>query len=261
METTSKAFAGFFSVIQRLRAPDGCPWDIEQTPATMRANLIEEAYECVEAINEADPAHVCEELGDVFLLAGMISYMYEQAGAFKVSEVLEGITAKLIRRHPHVFGESDAATAEEVLKQWNDIKVHVEGRKQKDSVLDDVSKALPPLDRAYRMQKKAAKKGFDWPDIAPVWAKLQEEIAETRNALAVGGHDQLEDELGDVLFSVVNLSRFIGVEPSVALQRANSKFERRFRHVERSMKTAGLDMDASQFETMDRLWDEAKSYE
>ncbi|MFA6505179.1 MAG: nucleoside triphosphate pyrophosphohydrolase, partial [Treponemataceae bacterium] len=250
MNAASQSFARLYEIVQRLRAPDGCPWDLEQSPATMRGDLIEETYECVEAINENDPAHIREELGDVFLLATMISYMHEQSGDFSVADALEEICEKLIRRHPHVFGESEAATAAEVLKQWDIIKVEQEGRKPKDSVLDQVSRALPPLERAFKLQKKAAKVGFDWPEAAGVWKKVAEELAEAKEA-----HEQhtdeenpqaaahLEEELGDLLFSVVNICRYLRVDPAVALHGANIKFTGRFKHVEKRMKETGESME------------------
>ena len=275
------SFDRLYAVVARLRAPDGCPWDLEQTPESTRANLIEEAYECVEAINEKDTAHIREELGDVFLLATMLGYMYEQGGDFRVADSLQEVTEKLIRRHPHVFGDAVAETAGEVLKQWDDIKVKVEGRKAKDSVLDKVSRALPPLEKAYQMQKKAAKVGFDWLEPADVWDKVAEELAETREACealgktgpsGAGGdnspdapdpalREHLEEEIGDLLFSVVNISRFLDIDPAVALHRATGKFDRRFRHVEKVMKERGHAMSAETFAEMDALWDDAKAAE
>jgi tetrapyrrole methylase family protein/MazG family protein len=258
------AHAGFkrlYEIVARLRGPDGCPWDREQTPETMRANLIEEAYETVEAINERDPAHTKEELGDLFLLATMISYMYEEAGAFTVESAFDAICEKLVRRHPHVFGNSDASTSDEVLAQWQDIKVKIEGRAPKDSILDDVSRALPPLERAYKLQKKAAKAGFDWARAEDVWAKVGEEIEETREALASAPLERVEEELGDLLFSMVNVSRFIGVDPAVALHRASEKFYKRFRKVESGMRAKGLAMGPESMSMMDALWEEAKREE
>ena len=269
MNETAAAFDRLYGIVKRLRAPDGCPWDREQSPATMRGDLIEETYECVEAINDGDPAHIREELGDVFLLATMISYMHEQEGSFAVSEALHEVCEKLVRRHPHVFGESDAATAAEVLKQWDVIKVEQEGRKPKDSILDQVSTALPPLERSFKMQKKAAKAGFDWPDAAGVWGKVHEELDEAKEAcenhLKAGKAEKetalLEGELGDLLFSVVNICRFLGVDPSVALHGANVKFAKRFKHVEKRMKEKGEAMEKGKLELMDSFWDEAKRAE
>jgi tetrapyrrole methylase family protein/MazG family protein len=274
-----KAFKALYDTVVRLRAPDGCPWDREQNPASLRGDLIEETYECVEAIDEKNPAHVMEELGDIFLLATMLSYMYEQEGYFSVEDALRGITEKLIRRHPHVFGEAkdDAGTlsSTEVLRNWAKIKVDQEGRKPRDALLDDVSRALPPLDRAHRLQKKAAKAGFDWPDIRGVMGKLEEELGEVSGAVealeaadsnaedgageAERRQEALEDELGDLLFSAVNLCRFLKVDPSVALQRSNAKFVRRFGHVEKRMKETGQEMRAGNLGVMDTFWEEAKA--
>lgn len=267
----SGAFQRLYQVVSDLRAPDGCPWDLEQSPATMRANLIEEAYECVEAINEGDSAHVAEELGDVFLLATMIGYMYEQEGVFRVADTLNGIAEKLVRRHPHVYGDSDASTSNEVLSQWTTIKETLEGRRKKDSVLDEVKSFLPPLERAYKIQKKAAKAGFDWTEAGDVWDKISEELSETREAWehlsrdnpagTADLHAHLEEELGDLLFSVINISRYLDVDPAMALHRTNAKFTRRFQHVEKRMKEQGLAMHKETFTEMDRLWDEAKEHE
>jgi len=263
----NEAFQKLYEIVVRLRGPGGCPWDIEQTPLTLRSDLIEETYECVEAIDEQNPPHVKEELGDLFLLVTMLSYMHEQEGHFTVTEVLQGLSEKLIRRHPHVFEHIDGAdpslTSEEVLKNWAKIKVEQEGRKPKDSLLDEVSRGLPPLDRAWKLQKKAAKVGFDWPDVSGVIAKIKEELQETEAAMvnavpAVTDNTALEEELGDLLFSVVNLCRFLSIEPSVALQRTNIKFTERFKHVEKRMKGAGQEMNAKNLELMDRYWDEAK---
>jgi tetrapyrrole methylase family protein/MazG family protein len=273
------AFNGLYETVVRLRGEGGCPWDQEQTPATLRGDLIEETYECIEAIDEKDSGHIREELGDLFLLVTMLSYMHEQEGLFTVADVLEGITAKLVRRHPHVFGETKVKDSAEVLQNWAKIKVEEEGRRPKDSLLDEVSTALPPLDRAWKLQKKAAGAGFDWPDLDGVFGKLEEELAEVKGALRQspeasphGIHPggiyphgnagekarRVEEELGDLLFSAVNLCRFLKVEPSVALQRTNAKFVRRFKYVEREMKKAGIEMMPENLSAMDRYWEDAK---
>jgi tetrapyrrole methylase family protein/MazG family protein len=281
---TQEAFGRLYETIQRLRAPGGCSWDIEQTPVSLRETLIEEAYETVEAITEAhsapehsdEPAaadaaklraHVCEELGDVFLNATMISYIYEQGGDFTVEDALNGVADKLIRRHPHVFGETAGFagpesegrtdTAEKVLAQWDVIKRGVEGRKA-ESILDEVSRGMPALERANKLQKKASKAGFDWNTLDDVWPKVDEELAELRAAVASGEKEQIEDELGDLLFAVVNIARHLKVDPGVALTRTNAKFTRRFKHVEKSMKAAGIPMDKNHLSEMDAYWDEAK---
>jgi tetrapyrrole methylase family protein/MazG family protein len=263
-----KSFDQFFEIVRRLRAPDGCPWDLEQTPLSLRGNLIEETYECVEAIDEGDAEHICEELGDVFLLACMISYIHEQAGTFSVSDVLDKLSEKLVRRHPHIFGDvkerDSALNSDEVLVNWARIKVEQEGRKPKDSILDEVSRVLPQLERAFELQKKAAKCGFDWTDVSAVFEKVEEELTEVKEAAAEEDGRALEDELGDLLFSAVNLCRFLKINPSVALQGANSKFTRRFKHIEAGMKEAGKCVTAAEHEEEDRvlmekLWDEAKN--
>lgn len=262
------AFERLYTIVARLRADDGCPWDREQTPTSIRNNIIEEAYELVEAISDRDPPHVREEVGDLFMLACMVSWMYEQNSDFTAYEALEEVSLKLIRRHPHVFGESDADTPDKVVEQWNLIKEKVEGKRKKDSILDDVPRHLPPLERAYKLQKKAAKVGFDWQamtdtDTQPegLWEKLQEEILETRDALQTQNQEKIEEEIGDLLFSIVNIARHYQVEPSLALQKANEKFARRFIHVEKAMKKAHIPMDADHLQDMDLLWEEAKSQE
>jgi tetrapyrrole methylase family protein/MazG family protein len=255
-----EAFSGLYDVVVRLRAPDGCPWDREQSPSSLRGDLIEETYECIEAIDEKDAPHIREELGDLYLLATMIAYMHQEEGTFSVAEVLEGVTEKLIRRHPHVFGETKVKDSAEVLENWAKIKVEQEGRKPKDSILDQVSRGLPPLDRAFGLQKKAAKAGFDWPDVKGVTAKIREELEETEAVLgaAESSAEELEGELGDLLFSAVNLCRYLKVDPSAALQRTNVKFEKRFKYVEKKMKEGGREMTGENLPAMDEYWEEAK---
>jgi tetrapyrrole methylase family protein/MazG family protein len=259
MNKPENAFLRVYEVMKKLRSPEGCPWDREQTPSSVRDNLIEEAYECIEAIASGDEAHIREELGDVYLVATFMAYMYEQEGSFTVAAVLDGLADKLVRRHPHVFGtQSNAHTPEKVVAQWNHIKVSVEGKKPRDSVIDGVSRALPPLERAYKIQKKAAKAGFDWRDAEDVWAKVREETEEARAACAGADKDKIEEEIGDLFFSLVNLARFLKIDPSLALARALTKFSRRFREVERRMKEKGLPLGKENFEAMDELWNEVK---
>jgi tetrapyrrole methylase family protein/MazG family protein len=257
----NEAFQRLYETIVHLRGPEGCPWDREQTPLSIRGNLIEETYECIEAIDEKEPNHIKEELGDIFLLVTLLSYMYEQEGLFSVAEVIDGLSEKLIRRHPHVFAEASASSPDEALENWTRIKVEQEGRKPRDSILDEVSRGFPPLERAWKLQKKAAKAGFDWPDAAGVIAKLKEELAEVEASMAAGTGPEntaLEEELRDLLFSAVNLCRFFDIEPSVALQRTNIKFTERFKHVEKRMKETGQEMKAENLAVMDKYWDEAK---
>ena len=265
-----KAFEHYYETIKKLFGPGGCPWDREQTPESLRKNLAEEMYECVEAITEEDPPHVKEELGDVFSVMMMIAYIYELRGIFTIDDVLDGITEKLIRRHPHVFADATVKDSDEVLENWARIKRDVEGRAEKSSAMDEVSAALPPLERAAKLQKKAAKKGFDWPDVQGVLAKIVEELDETKKEITAAGvptagdaHKEpgmlrLEAELGDLLFSVVNLCRFLKIDPSMALVRTNAKFVRRFQYVEKKCKEDGVTMDKTALDVMERYWNAAK---
>lgn len=260
-EKTAAAFKKFYTVVARLRADDGCPWDREQTPSTIRGNIIEEAYELAEAISENDNPHIEEETGDLYLLATMVGYMSQQEGRFSVASALEEGSRKLIRRHPHVFADADVKSADQVVEQWNQIKERVEGRRKKDSILDEVHRYLPPLEKAYKIQKKAAKVGFDWKRPDDIRAKLDEEMAELQRARESGNPEAIEDEIGDLLFTAINAARLYGVDPSLALHRANEKFSRRFRHVESRMRAEKLAMAPEQFEHMDELWNEAKRSE
>jgi len=254
-----------YDIVVRLRGPGGCPWDREQSPASLRECLIEETYECIEAIDEENPAHIKEELGDLALLVTMLAYMHEEKGVFSVSDVFQTICEKLIRRHPHVFGETQVKDSDEVLVNWAKIKVTQEGRKPKDSILDEVSAGLPPLDRAWKLQKKAAKAGFDWPTMEGVISKINEELGEVMEAVGAStlrqaqpSADGIEEELGDLLFSVVNLCRYLKVEPSVALRRTNSKFIERFKYMEKKMKETGQELKQENLGLMDQYWNEAK---
>ena len=265
-----KSFLRFYNIIAKLRAPDGCPWDREQTPLSMRSDLIEETFEAVDAITQKDTKHTKEELGDVLLNTAMITYMHEQQNLFTMSDVLDEVSDKLVRRHPHVFpesvGKSEASgsvkTAEQVLNQWDKIKQNLEGRAGK-SILDEVPEGIPALLRAAKLQKKAAKKGFDWTCIDEVYKKTEEEFEEVKLALAMQDGSEkaklgLEEEIGDLLFSVVNISRFLKVDPVIALQRSNKKFYDRFTFIEQKMAENNLPMDFDHMEQMERFWNEAK---
>jgi len=264
--TVNEAYRALYDTVAKLRGPGGCSWDMEQTPSSLRGALVEETYECLEAIDENDPPHIAEELGDLFLLVTMIAYMHEQEGKFTVAGVLEKINDKLIRRHPHVFGDVKVNGVKEILDNWAAIKVNQEGRKPKDSILDEVSAGLPPVDRAFKLQKKAAKLGFDWPDVEGVAGKIREELEEVREVYEngidfynSGDSSKLEEELGDLLFSAVNLCRFLKVEPSVALRRTNDKFVERFKYMEKKMKEAGQEMKSENLKIMEKFWKESKS--
>lgn len=257
---TPSAFQRLYEIIGTLRGTNGCPWDREQTPESLRGNLLEETYETIEAIDSGNARDIEEELGDVYLLITMIGVIFEERGSFSVASVLETICEKLIRRHPHVFGDSAVSTTAEVTNQWNRIKVEQEGKREKDQHLDAVSSALPPLERAYRLQERAAKVGFDWPDVSGVLEKLHEEIDEVLAELP-GSEERspaLESEVGDLLFSAVNVARYLRVDPSVALHGANQKFVRRFGAVEAGLRAAGTNLANASLDEMDRLWTDAK---
>ncbi len=263
----NEAFENFIDIIKKLRSPEGCPWDREQTPETLRSTFIEETYEAIDAINSGNIAHIREELGDTFLNVAMIAYMYEQSGDFTVAEVLNEVSEKLVRRHPHVFPESEghaivedeAITSGEVLNQWDRIKEQIEGKKSEKGILDEVPMAFPPLLRAYKMQKKASKKGFDWDNSEGSFLKFHEEIDELKEAECTGNKMHMEEEAGDLLFAAVNVIRHMGIDPTIALAKANEKFKKRFTYVETECKAQGIEMKKENLEKMDNLWNKAKS--
>jgi len=254
------ATAELRGIVARLRAPDGCPWDREQTHASLRSGLIEESHEVVEAIDNKDDVHFCEELGDLLLQVVMHSQIAAEEGRFDFDKVARGISEKLLRRHPHVFGENKLGDTEAVLKQWDEIKREEKGAKHA-SVLDGISAALPALMRAEKVQKKAARVGFDWGDMEPVIAKIREEIGEVEEAIASGQASALEDEIGDLFFSVVNLARKARIDAEISLHRATGKFTRRFQKLESLLKERGKTFQELNLAQLDGVWDEVKSTE
>jgi tetrapyrrole methylase family protein/MazG family protein len=263
-DQAARAFRDLYSIVIALRAPDGCPWDREQSPKTLRSNLVEEAFELVDAIDGNNPGEAREELGDVLLLVAMIARCFEEEASFSFHRVIRELSEKLIRRHPHVFGDSEAYDSGAVVKQWNEIKETVEGKPQRNGVLDGISRGLAPLERAYKLQKKAAKVGFDWPEVLDVVGKIREELGEVQQELDNGqkndtSSDSLEAELGDLLFSVVNLCRFVRVDAALALNRTNNTFYQRFSSVERRMKDTGKSMGPDALDQMEQYWQEAKA--
>lgn len=245
-------------VLKALRAPDGCPWDREQTLASIQPCLQEECYELLSAMVGEDLANHREELGDVLLQVLFQCDIREEQGAFTFDEVVSELTDKLIRRHPHVFGEVDAKDTETVLRNWERIK-QGEHKAPKASALDGVPEALPALLKAQRTQHKAAKVGFDWQDAEGPEAKIVEELAELKAAVAAGQPEAVADEYGDVLFSMVNLARHIGVDAESALRAATAKFAKRFRAVEARVKAAGKEMKAMSLSELDAVWDAVKA--
>jgi len=245
------------AIMHRLRAPGGCPWDAEQTHESLVPNLIEEAYETVDTIQRGDFEHLKEELGDLLLQVVFHSEIAGEAGRFTLDDVARGISDKLVRRHPHVFGESNAADTDAVLRQWDEIK-RTEKGDEGELYLHGVGKGLPALLRASKLQKKASKVGFDWPVETGVVAKIREELHELIAAIDEQDLAAVSEEMGDLLFSVVNLARFRNVDPEVLMAAANTKFERRFGEMERLLSAQGLTLQAATAAQMEDAWEVAK---
>ncbi len=254
------AFEAFLEVVAHLRAPEGCPWDREQTHKSLSQALIEEAYEALEAIERENPAAIQEELGDLLLVLMMHAQIASEAGDFNMSDVLRGIHTKIVRRHPHVFGDAAAGDAEAVLKTWERLKAEERAASGKGeaSLLDGVALALPALIQAEEYQKRAARVGFDWPEIQGVREKLSEELSELDQARDL---DERSSELGDLLFAVVNLARWYKVDPEAALRATNQKFRQRFSYIERSARAQGRSPADLSIEEMEALWQEAKKFD
>lgn len=260
---SDSTFSELVAIMARLRGPDGCPWDRKQTHATLRPYLLEEAYEALEAIDAADDAELCEELGDVLLQVVFHAQIAAEEGRFDIEAVGQAIVDKLVRRHPHVFDDASADGADEVLLRWEQIKKQErrEQGKAAPSLLEGIPKHLPALMRAHRVQACVAQQGFDWDDIDGALDKVEEEFAEVRQAWEQGKAAAVEEEFGDLLFSLVNASRFLKVEPEQALRRAVAKFERRFRALEETVHTRGEEVTALSLAVLDEIWDEVKARE
>ena len=255
-------FDALLSIMARLRSDGGCPWDREQTRASLKPYLIEEAYEVLDAIDEGSRDHLLEELGDLLFQVVFHCQIAGERGEFTIGDVLEQLSDKMTRRHPHVFGERAVADAREALAQWEQIK-HSEGTAngQPRSALDGVPSTLPALLRAQRLQVKAGRVGFDWTEWRAAWGKVREEIEELEATLDTQDLDRIGDELGDVLFSLVNVARLRGLDAEDCLRRAAVKFTRRFREVEAKMRAAGRSVSEASAEDVDRAWEAAKASE
>jgi len=266
-EAAGAWFEKLVRVMARLRAPGGCPWDREQTHATLRTYLIEQAYEVLEALDGADDVKFAEELGDLLLQVVFHAQMADEEGRFTIVDVIREIYEKMIRRHPHVFGEKQAKDAAEVLRNWEIIKK--EERQAKvaveedtaESVLDGVPRSLPALLEGYQLTQKAARIGFDWENVGGIFEKLQEETEELRQVLEKRGGKEIEGEVGDILFAAVNLARFLKMDPEIAMKKASGKFNRRFREMERMAREQGRTLAEVPRWKMEELWEEAKGRE
>jgi len=260
----SESFDHLVSIMDRLRDPGGCPWDREQTLNTLAPYFLEEAYEVVDAISVGDPAKLCEELGDLLLQIVFVARIARENGWFEADDVCESVSEKMIRRHPHVFGDRQVADSGEVMRNWEDIKRAERSGEPESSVLDGVPGSLPALLKAFRMTEKAAAVGFDWRKPADVMGKMREEMDELEVELSAGedaATDRVRAEMGDVLFVMANLARHLGVEPETALQETNAKFKSRFQAMEarsREMERDLRDMDLAE---QDALWEDAKRLE
>lgn len=261
MEKSLPELARLKGIVAALRAPGGCPWDREQTHASLRASAIEEVYEMVEAIDHGDDPHFKEELGDLLLQVLMHAQIAEEEGRFDLEAIAAGVAAKLIRRHPHVFGDTQLGDSDAVLKQWDEIKRaerESKGAPANASALDGVSLALPALMRAEKVQKRAARVGFDWEHLHAVVGKIREEVAEVEREVESGDRPALEAELGDLLFAVVNLTRKAKFDAEILLSQATDKFVRRFHALEAGAQRAGKTLAGMSLAEMDAIWDQVK---
>ncbi len=261
-EASGEQFDALLRIMERLRADNGCPWDREQTRETMKPFLIEEAYEVVEAIDEGDPKHLMEELGDLLFQVVFHAQVAAERREFTIGQVLAATADKMVRRHPHVFGDGTASTTREVLEQWEELK-----REERNAVaaipasaLDGVPRELPGLLRAQRLQDKASRVGFDWPEISGAMAKVEEELGELKEAIGSAVPEAVEEELGDVLFSMVNLARFLNLSAEDALRRSIARFTTRFQHMEEGLQQDGRRLKEMSIEEMDGLWEQAKNH-
>lgn len=270
----SRDIKGLLEIMEALRQPEtGCPWDVVQTFETIKPYTIEEAYEVADAIERGDMHDLCDELGDLLLQVVFHARMAEEAGEFAFGDVVEAVTRKMIRRHPHVFARSDADTPEAVKTQWDEIKqiekAERQARRSKHGLPSDgaashlgsIQRSFPALVEALKLQERAAKVGFDWSEPEPILDKIEEEIGELRQALKEKDRAKVADELGDLIFAVVNIGRHVGADPEMALRGTNTKFRRRFAHIEHELHAEGETLEAATLERMEELWQAAKAIE
>ena len=259
-EKKAQAFLRLNAIVAALRAPDGCPWDREQTSYSLAPAFLEEAHELIDALEAGDPKEIREEDGDILLHGVMQAYLFEEQGLFDVADVLNDISDKLVRRHPHVFGTLHVKDSEEVMKNWEAIKKEEKSAERK-SVLDGLSNTLPALAAAAEIQRKAAKQNFDWTEIEPVFDKCEEEFRELKEARCENDQDHIEEEFGDLLFALVNLARFLDISAEQALRRANRKFIARFKKMEQLLEADHLVMRDQDLATLDSYWEKVKAQE
>src|SRR5262245_25616675 len=274
MSVNSKNAAGerfdrLVEIMTTLRGPNGCPWDKQQDFSSLKPMLVEEVYEVLEAIDNEDYGGLAEELGDLLLHVVFHAQLGKEAGRFDINTVIEKISEKLLRRHPHVFGDETASSPEEVIKNWEAIKAQEKAAKlenrtpEQRSLLEGIPSKLPAIHEAHQISSRAARVGFDWPDVEGIFEKLQEEVRELREVIAAGNdagrRERLEDEIGDMLFVIVNIARYLKIDSESALKRANRKFKARFRYMERELERQGKSLEQTPIEEMEALWQKAKS--
>lgn len=258
MQKKVYSFEDLLEIMRILRSPKGCPWDREQDHESLKKYLIEETYEVIEAVDMKNPEKLCEELGDVLLQVIFHARIAEENGQFSINDVIQSISQKMVSRHKHVFGLEHAETADDVIDLWEKIKKEEKGYKNQTSVLDGVPSVLPALMRSYKVQEKAAKVGFDWDNIEDAWKKVIEEAGELREAYLSGDLAKSEEEIGDLLFAVVNVARFLKIEPELALTGTIGKFIKRFEYIEKRSIEMGRELTSMTLAEMDELWEEAK---
>lgn len=256
-----EVFGELVGIIQKLRSESGCPWDRKQTPTTFHHYILEEYHELVHAINDGDPADITDELGDLLFLVLLLGYMYEQNGVTTLISVMRNVIAKMRRRHPHVFGNVSVANDEEVVENWRKIKAGEENIRNRASLLDGIPRSLPALSRSQKLAARAARVGFDWTRPEEVMGKVEEELQEFKDSVAEGDPRKIREELGDLLFVIVNAARHLDINSEAALVEGSDKFERRFRYIEKSLQASGRSLEEAGLAAMDALWDEAKALE
>lgn len=257
---TARALQRLLTIMTRLRGPNGCPWDAEQTPESLKPFLLEECYETLEAIDSGQPEHICEELGDLLLQIVFHTTLYEERGAFDMSDVITGIADKLERRHPHVFGDSRCDTPDAVSEQWEAIKQLEKGSKPKTgTALGSITVGLPAMMHAKKLTERASRAGFDWPHADGALHKVREEMAKLEEALEKADPQAIENKLGDLLFASVNLGRYLQIDAEEALRKTIGRFIKRFNHVENALENCGRSFQEASLADMESLWQEAKS--
>lgn len=258
---TVAAFDRLMDLIQTLLSENGCPWDRKQTPQTIHPYILEEYHEMVEAIDRGTSREITDELGDLIFLTVFIAYLFERQGTTSVKRILNGAVEKMRRRHPHVFGDVQVRDAEDVIDNWGKIKASEENIRHRTSILDGIPRSLPALNRAQKLARRAAKVGFDWAGPQDVFHKVEEELGEFKEAVSSGSPREIREELGDLLFVIVNAARHLEINSEVALNETSDKFERRFHHIEERLREQGKSFTDTDLKEMDAFWDEAKELE